>query len=148
MNGKLVMILTLSVSIMAYGSQALSQENVESLRGKTAIEETSATPESKRWEPDSRPIARDFIQQPPLIPHTTKGYQINLKFNKCLTCHSWANYEDSGATKISLTHFKDRDGIERDNVSAGRYFCTQCHVEQRAVDPLVENEFEPVKVLQ
>ncbi len=148
MNGKLVMILALSISMMAYTSQVLSQENVESLRGITAIEETSATPESKRWKPDSKPIARDFIQQPPLIPHSTKGYQINLKFNKCLTCHSWANYEDSGATKISLTHFKDRDGVEHDNVSAGRYFCTQCHIEQRDVEPLVENEFEPVKVLQ
>jgi len=37
MNGKLVMILALSISMMAYTSQVLSQENVESLRGITAI---------------------------------------------------------------------------------------------------------------
>ena len=77
-----------------------------------------------------------------------KGYQINLKFNKCLTCHSWANYEQSGATKISQTHFTNRDHIEMANVSASRYFCTQCHVSQKEVRPLVDNEFEAVKALQ
>ena len=148
MNGKLVMMLTLAVVMLAFGSQAVSQETVESLRGMTPIEDLSATPESMQWKTDRKPVSRNFVQQPPLIPHATKGYKINLTFNKCLTCHSWAKYEKSGATKISQTHFKDRDGIERDNVSAGRYFCTQCHIEQRDVEPLVENEFEPVKVLQ
>lgn len=148
MNGKLVMMLTLAVAMLTWGSVSFSQEELETLRGMKAIDETSAAPQSKRWKPDREPVARDFIQQPPLIPHSTKGYQINVKFNKCLTCHSWANYGESGATKISQTHFKDRDGIEGSNVSASRYFCTQCHVEQRDVDPLVDNEFEAVKVLQ
>ncbi|MCP4044385.1 MAG: nitrate reductase cytochrome c-type subunit [Gammaproteobacteria bacterium] len=148
MNGRKVLILTLALAIGAYASPLYSQESVESLRGMKTIEETSANPESKRWEPDRSPIARDFIQQPPLIPHDIKGYQINLKFNKCLTCHSWANHLEARATKISQTHFTGRDGIELANVSAGRYFCTQCHVPQRDTAPLVKNEFEPVKVLQ
>lgn len=148
MNGKKVTVLALALTIVAYGSPLFSQQEVKSLRGATPIEATSATPDSKRWEPDSRPLDRDFIQQPPLIPHSTKGYQINLKFNKCLTCHSWANHKESGATKISQTHFTNRDGSELANVSASRYFCTQCHVPQRDVEPLVENEFVPVKVLQ
>jgi cytochrome c-type protein NapB len=148
MNGKLVLMLTLAVTVLAFSGGLYAQQEVESLRGMKTIEETSAAPGSKRWKPDRSPVARDFVQQPPLIPHSTKGYQINLKFNKCLTCHSWANYGESGATKISQTHFKDREGIEQANVSATRYFCTQCHVEQRDVDPLVENEFEAVKVLQ
>jgi len=148
MNGKLVMMLIFAAAMLAYGSDLFSQEDVESLRGMKAIDETSAEPVSKRWKPDRNPVSRDFIQQPPLIPHSTKGYQINLKFNKCLTCHSWANYQESGATKVSDTHFKNRDGVEGSNVSASRYFCTQCHVEQRDVDPLVDNEFEPVQVLK
>ena len=78
----------------------------------------------------------------------THCYKINLKFNKCLTCHSWANYEQSGATKISQTHFLNAEGVEMANVNARRYFCTQCHVPQRDVSPLVENEFEAVEVLQ
>jgi cytochrome c-type protein NapB len=149
MNGKLVMMLTLAIAMLAYGSELFSQdEGLRSLRGMKAIDEISAVPASKPRKPDRDPLARDFIQQPPLIPHATQGYQINLKFNKCLTCHSWANYGESGATKISDTHFQNRDGVEQSNVSASRYFCTQCHVEQRDVDPLVENEFKPVKVLQ
>ena len=148
MNGKLMMMLMLAVVMLAIGNSAISQESVESLRGMTAIDEVSATPETKPMKKDRKPIARDFVHQPPLIPHSTRGYQINLKFNKCLTCHSWANYEKSRATKISQTHFTDRDGNDLANVSASRYFCTQCHVEQRDVSPLVENEFKSVDVLQ
>jgi cytochrome c-type protein NapB len=148
MNGKQVMMIMLMACMMTLTSQLSAQDSVESLRGMKALDETSAAPESKRWEPDRSPVTRNFVHQPPLIPHSTKGYQINLKFNKCLTCHSWANYEESGATKISADHFKDRDGNDLANVSASRYFCTQCHVEQRDVTPLVENEFEPVKVLK
>jgi cytochrome c-type protein NapB len=148
MNGKLVMILTLAVSTVVYGSQALSRENVESLRGMTAIEDTSATPESKNWKGKSDPVARDFTQQPPLIPHKSQGHKINLEQNKCLTCHGLANYEEKGATRLSEAHFKDRDGNDLDNVSPARYFCTQCHVEQRDVAPLVDNEFKSVKVSQ
>lgn len=148
MNGKRLIVMTLAMAMVAYGGQLLSQDSVATMRGMKSIEDASGAPESKRWEPDSLPLARDFVQQPPLIPHKTKGYQINIKFNKCLTCHSWSNHKEAGATKISLTHFKDRDGNELSNVSASRYFCTQCHVPQRDTTPLVENEFEPVKVLQ
>jgi cytochrome c-type protein NapB len=148
MNGKRLISLLLATVMLVYGGMALSQENLTSLRGSPAIDEVSSEPDSKRWEPDRSPVARDFIQQPPVIPHSITGYQINLKFNKCLTCHSWANYEDSGATKISQNHFKNRDGLELANVSASRYFCTQCHVPQRDVTPLVDNEFESVEVLQ
>lgn len=148
MNGKPVELLILATVILLSSGTIYSQEDVKSLRGINPVEEVSMKPDSKRWEPDSAPIARDFIQQPPLIPHSTKGYQINLKFNKCLTCHSWANYEESGATKISQTHFLNAEGVEMANVNARRYFCTQCHVPQRDVAPLVENEFEAVEVLQ
>jgi nitrate reductase (cytochrome), electron transfer subunit len=100
------------------------------------------------WMPESGPIARDYVQQPPLIPHKIEGYEVNIKVNKCLTCHSWANYQKAKATKISPTHFRDRDGIEMANVSPLRYFCTQCHVPQADAKPLVQNTFESVDILQ
>jgi cytochrome c-type protein NapB len=121
---------------------------VESLRGITAIEDNSKSPGQKKWIPDQDPIQRAYVQQPPLIPHSIEGYQINKKFNKCLSCHSWKNYKESEATKISTTHFRDRDGIDLANVSASRYFCTQCHVSQRDTSPLVGNTFESVEALQ
>ena len=102
----------------------------------------------KHWEDDQKPIARDYVQQPPLIPHSIEGYKINQKSNKCLTCHSWANYGESGATKISQTHFADRDENVLANVAPRRYFCTQCHVPQMDTEPLVENAFEPVRAIR
>lgn len=118
---------------------------VESLRGAQPLIENSKKPVNKRWQSDREPIERAFVHQPPLIPHSTEGYVINIRSNKCLSCHSWANYKDKGATKISLTHFTDRDGNDLASVSARRYFCTQCHVSQVDAKPLVTNTFKPVK---
>ncbi|UCE90692.1 MAG: nitrate reductase cytochrome c-type subunit, partial [Pseudomonadota bacterium] len=50
----------------------------------------------------------------------------------------------AGSVKISQTHFSDRDGNDLANISARRYFCTQCHVPQVDSAPLVENTFQPV----
>lgn len=128
-------------SLLGVGQAA---EPVQSLRGATPIDGPDNAASMTRWERDRAPIARDFVQQPPLIPHVIEGYTINLKVNKCLTCHSWANYQQSKATKISQTHFKDREGNDLTNVSARRYFCNQCHVPQADAKPLVENTFTPV----
>ena len=49
---------------------------------------------------------------------------------------------EGGATKVSLTHFKDREGGELSNISPRRYFCMQCHVPQTDAKPLVGNRFE------
>ena len=42
----------------------------KSLRGDHAVDEPSAKPEITRWQEDKEPIPRDYIQQPPLIPHS------------------------------------------------------------------------------
>lgn len=124
-----------------------SAGDLQSLRGEADIDAASNQVEIKKNINDKGPITRDYVQQPPLIPHKIKGYKINMKFNKCLTCHSWANYQKSGATKISQTHFSGRDGEAMSNVAPRRYFCSQCHVPQADVKPLVENNFQPVKTL-
>ena len=101
----------------------------------------------RHYQKDGNVIPRDYIQQPPLIPHKIEGYQVNAKFNKCMSCHSWANYKESGATKISQTHFEDREKHVLANISARRYFCTQCHVPQTDAPPLVDNTFEPIQAI-
>jgi len=120
---------------------------VQSLRGDE-IESTSSTPDIKHYFKDQPPMNRDYLQQPPLIPHKIDSYIINVKHNKCLSCHSWKNYRKHNATKISQTHFESRDGAVLSNVSARRYFCVQCHVPQVDARPLVENTFEPVDVMK
>ncbi|NGZ27689.1 MAG: hypothetical protein G8345_12475 [Magnetococcales bacterium] len=93
------------------------------------------------------PFPVPICNSPPLIPHNVEGYVIDTRQNKCLTCHSWAKAREAHATKISLTHFRNRFGTETADVSPQRYFCTQCHVPQRDVAPLVQNEFKPVNAL-
>lgn len=118
------------------------------LRGApiTAAETESTDP----FKPskDSAPLPRDYVQQPPLIPHRIDGYAVTKNFNKCMDCHSWTRYKETGATKVSLTHFKTRDGQELSNISPRRYFCMQCHVPQADAKPLVANKFQRAQGLQ
>jgi cytochrome c-type protein NapB len=137
----------LSSALIMASTPALS-EQVQSLRGDVDIDAGSTSVELKRVQEDRPPIQRDYVQQPPLIPHDTEGYTISLQFNKCLTCHSWANYREAGATKISQTHFADRTGDVHANIAARRYFCTQCHVPQVDAPPLVENSFKPLEAIK
>ena len=115
---------------------------VQSIRGAD-VAENDLQVGNFRLMPDQAPIERDFVQQPPLIPHTIKGYTVTKNFNKCLDCHAWARAKETGATKISVTHFKTREGEELSSVSPRRYFCNQCHVPQSDAKPLVGNSFKP-----
>jgi cytochrome c-type protein NapB len=87
---------------------------------------------------------RNYPEQPPLIPHKIDGYQIDRNANKCLTCHSRTAVEVSQAPMVSVTHFMDREGQVLASISPRRYFCTQCHVPQLDVRPLVDNSFVDV----
>ena len=134
----------LLLGITGFIPNLLAQDEVKSLRGELALDENSTEAEMKSWQLDRDPIQRDHVKQPPLIPHKVQGYKINLKFNKCMSCHSWAKYKDAGATKISQSHFEDRDNNVTANVAARRYFCNQCHVPQVDAKPIVENPFQPL----
>jgi nitrate reductase cytochrome c-type subunit len=93
---------------------------------------------------DDRRKKRNYPDQPPVIPHAIRDYQIDRNSNKCLTCHSRQFTEQSQAPMISVTHYMDRDGNVLAAVSPRRYFCTACHVPQAATDPLVPNRFVDV----
>jgi len=85
--------------------------------------------------------------QPPTIPHRIDNYQVDLKANKCLSCHSRTRVPESKAPMVSVTHFMDRDGNFLADVSPRRYFCTQCHVVQTSAKPIVQNDFVDMKAL-
>jgi cytochrome c-type protein NapB len=137
--------LLLTALIMDNAISAEENMRVKSLRD-VPIEATSRA-DSFRTLRDREPYPRDFVQQPPLIPHSVRGYAITMNFNKCMDCHGWSRAKEAGATKVSLTHFKDRDGKELSNISPRRYFCLQCHVPQTDAQPLVANTFKPVETL-
>ena len=144
---KLRTMTILATAVLCLSTFAQVRAETESLRGK-GIESSSVETDLKKWQPDRDPIPRDYVQQPPLVPHSIDSYKINLKFNKCLTCHSWANYKKARATKVSQTHFQDRDENVRANIAGSRYFCTQCHVPQVNAPPLIENTFTPVEAIR
>lgn len=138
----------LALCLTGFISHLSAQDEVRSLRGDLALDEASARADMQNWQLDREPIPRDHVKQPPLIPHKVQGYRINLKFNKCMSCHSWTKYKEAGATKISQSHFEDRNNNVMANVAARRYFCTQCHVPQTDAKPIVENTFEPLPTVR
>jgi nitrate reductase (cytochrome), electron transfer subunit len=87
---------------------------------------------------------RNWPEQPPVIPHQIDNYQIDLNVNKCLTCHSRTAVEVSQAPMVSVTHFQNREGQVLAAVTPRRFFCTQCHVPQMDVQPVIGNGFEDV----
>lgn len=147
MNKSLILVVGMAIGASAMISSA-SAEDVTSLRGNNNLADRSNEVVIKQIQRDQEPIERDYVQQPPLVPHQIEGYTINLKFNKCLSCHSWKNYKKANATKVSQTHFSDRQENVLANVSPRRYFCTQCHVPQANAQPLVENQFRPVQAIR
>jgi cytochrome c-type protein NapB len=121
---------------------ASAQEKLVSERGDVAIDQTSKV-EMFRPEKDKDIIPRDFQKQPPLIPHSIKGYTITQNFNKCMDCHSKERADETGATKVAKSHYLDRDDKKSSNISPRRYFCHQCHVPQFDAKPLVQNTYKP-----
>ncbi|MGE5384853.1 MAG: nitrate reductase cytochrome c-type subunit [Betaproteobacteria bacterium] len=136
-----ILILAFAATLISTLPTANAAEKLQSLRG-TDVTSSEGESEAFRREKDRAPIPRDFVQQPPLIPHTVQGYNITINFNKCMDCHSWTRYKEMGATKVSLTHFKTREGQELSNISPRRYFCMTYHVPQTDAKPLVANTFK------
>lgn len=88
---------------------------------------------------------RGWPEQPPTIPHSIDGYQVDRNSNRCMLCHSRAGAEQFQAPMVSVTHFMDRNGQVLAQISARRYFCTQCHVVQTDVQLPVANGFLDVE---
>ena len=116
-------------------------------------------------------FARSYENAPPLIPHSVEGLlPITIKHNACLDCHMPDKAKAVGATPIPPSHFTNyrpetkigKDGaiVKEGKVvkntsdikvvkhtlkklSMARYNCSQCHVPQANVKPLVKNTFTP-----
>lgn len=127
-------------------SAAAVAESLATLRGNAINQEAGAPMMGKQVNTDLRPV-RNYPEQPPTIPHKTRGYAINLQANKCLSCHSRRGVGRSQAPMVSVTHFMDRDGQVLSAVTPRRYFCNQCHVPQEDARTLVDNDFIDAEAL-
>jgi len=143
-----LMLLSMTAGVMALPDDVKANNGgVESLRGSAELDVTRRADPHKRVLKDRAPIERNYVHQPPVVPHQIRGYRVDLNSNKCLSCHGWKYARETGATKISPTHFETRDGMTLSDVSPRRYFCLQCHVPQVDGRPLIENQFKAVDSL-
>ncbi len=119
----------------------------------------------------AKTIERSYENAPPLIPHSVEGLlPIKRGNNQCLGCHMPEAAKGVGATPIPESHFTDfrpktelkdgkiiKDGKAVTNttdvtiakfkklkkLNQARFNCSQCHVPQANVKPLVKNNFKP-----
>ena len=134
-------LLLVASVLVAIASTVAMAQTFSALRGSTPLDQEGPadplTPEQNKSERE----ARNYPEQPPLIPHSTEGYEVSVNANRCLSCHARARVRESQAPMVSVTHFSDRDGQYLASISPRRYFCTQCHVPQHNVRVPVENDF-------
>ena len=138
-------IATMSIAAMTamlFSAAALSE--VQSLRGDEISAMAKKTEKMKIMNVKGG-IERSYKLQPPMVPHEVDKYEINLKVNGCLSCHSEATYEEKKAPKVGDSHYEARDGKVLQTISSRRYFCNQCHAPQLSADPLVQNNFQGAK---
>lgn len=126
---------------MALLSSVVMAETFSALRGATPLDQEGPPPLMTPEQNSSVREPRNYPEQPPVIPHSTEGYEISTNANKCLSCHARTRVRESQAPMISITHYSDRDGQFLASISPRRYFCTQCHVPQHNVRTPVENDF-------
>ncbi len=131
---------------IGHPSAALAEDPITTLR-KWALDKEAAPPRTPKVSNSDLRRGRSYPEQPPVIPHSIRSYQIDLNSNRCLACHSRKATELSQAPMVSVTHFMDRDGQVLASISPRRFFCTQCHVTQLKVRPLVGNSFVDVDSL-
>jgi cytochrome c-type protein NapB len=132
------------ITLTAAAAAAWAAEPIATLRGPAPLVEQGAAPAMAKVSNEDLRRSRSYPEQPPTIPHHIRGYQIDLNANKCLSCHSRRATADSNAPMVSITHFMNRDGQFLASVSPRRYFCTQCHVTQQDLKPLVGNDFADI----
>lgn len=140
---KKIALLTIAAIAAMFLSTVLLAE-VQSLRGDE-LNTSAKKPANLKLVNVKGGIERSYKLQPPMVPHEVDKYEINLKNNGCMTCHSEATYEKEKAPKVGDSHYEDRDGKVLKTVSSRRYFCNQCHAPQMGADPLVQNNFQGAK---
>ena len=98
----LIIAASLAISINVIASQeVVTNGGLDTVRGMTKINETKSAAALKRVIKDKNPIKRNYVHQPPVVPHQIRGYRVNKDSNKCLTCHGWKYARETGATKLA-----------------------------------------------
>lgn len=136
-----IVLMSMLTTFTTTAADKSEVNTVATLRDHTAIDEQKTPNRIPKVSNKDIKQTRSYPMQPPVIPHTTRNYEVNTLSNKCMSCHSRNRTEESQAPMVSVTHFMNRDGNFLAEISPRRYFCNQCHVTQVDAKPLVENNF-------
>lgn len=134
-------LILMILPVLLLNTSLAGADDIATLRNGLAIDEQAKPAAMSKIIDEDIRQTRNYPMQPPLIPHHTRGYEVNLQVNKCMSCHARKRTGESQAPMISVTHFMDRDGNFLAEISPRRYFCQQCHINQTMVREAVENEF-------
>ena len=103
--------IALLAATLVAGAGTLAAQTLNSgLRGPAPLNDEGPAPPIMPNKNTAEREVRNYPEQPPVIPHSIDGYQIDLNGNKCLSCHARSRTRESQAPMISITHFSDRDG--------------------------------------
>ncbi|MCG9695625.1 nitrate reductase cytochrome c-type subunit [Shewanella sp. Isolate11] len=131
----LVALMALSACSGQQADTSAEPVNISSL-GKSEITDIRAADAMPTYPSRGKAIERDFVHQPPLIPHKA-DYPITLKKNGCMTCHAPAKAQRMKATEIHDSHL-----LADTKLNDHYYNCNQCHVPQADnKTQLVDNSF-------
>ncbi len=111
------------------------------------------TPEAFDYS-DSAPgsgqtLPRAYTGAPPQIPHSVQALlPVTARNNACIGCHNnpamWGQKRQGVPTPMPPSHYTDTrnaPGETTKKLIGARFVCTQCHVPQASVKPLVDNTF-------
>lgn len=94
-------------------------------------------------------LPRAYTGAPPQIPHNIQGFTpVTVRTNACVGCHNnpamWGKKVKGVPTPMPPSHYTDTrnaPGNVTKKLIGARFVCTQCHVPQASVQPLVDNTF-------
>ena len=141
----LLLLLTNSVAAESIPDAQLGlvKESVKALPSPSAFKYSDSFPGT------SEVLPRSYQGAPPQIPHNIESFiPVTKDNNMCKSCHDTPDnigkpHSKGTPTPIPASHYTDlRFGNKKEKQIIGaRLVCTQCHVPQAQVTPLVENAF-------
>lgn len=145
-----VVLMTLSSSGAHAGQTGVADEDLG--LSKSSVFDTPS-PEAFAYSGASpgsgSTLPRAYADAPPQIPHSVQGLMpVTTRNNACVGCHDnpamWGQKAKGVPTPMPPSHYTDTrkaPGTVTKKLIGARYVCTQCHVPQASVQPLVDNTF-------
>lgn len=147
-------MLAFTVVLALTGSISAAEMEDSSLGlSKTSVNDSPASEKfhyAESFPGTGAVLPRSYQDAPPQIPHNIESFiPVTASNNMCKQCHNLPDMIGKERVKgmptpIPASHYTDRrfspDKMGKELVGA-RTVCTQCHVPQANVKPLVENAF-------